>query len=96
MSQDTPDNVTTLHAVAAPKAEDRVKADVVQLLERVLALAQQGEVECVFIVCSHADGTYSEAVSQTLHFSQMIGQVEIVKQNWITRYLASLLQRGKT
>lgn len=80
--------ITPLHAVPPPRVEDAIRADVVKLLEGLLTLARDGEVASLFIVVTHADGTYSEAISATQAFSQMIGQVEIVKQNWIGRYLA--------
>lgn len=92
MSDET-DNVTTLHPVPKPTVSEEVKADVVMLLQKVLTEAQAGRVDCVFMAISHPDGTFSEAISKTLRFREMVGQIEVSKQNWIGKYLSSLQGR---
>lgn len=87
---DTPDNITPLGVVPKPKAEDKIQAEILKLLDSMRGLALEGNLECIFIIAAHPDGTYSEAISSTAQFRQMIGQVEIVKQNWIWKYLTSL------
>lgn len=87
---DTPDNITPLGVVPKPRAADMIQRDIAQLLASLLELSNDGQLTCLFCVVAHPDGTYSEAVSKTQEFRQMIGQIDIVKQNWIGKYLASL------
>lgn len=84
------DNVAQLGVVPKARAEPLIQAQVVEQLRSTLALAEAGEVTSLFIVVNHPDGTYSEVASATVSFTQTIGQLEIIKQNWIGRYLASL------
>lgn len=84
------DNVESLRVVQRPRAEEKIQREIAGHLARLTAMNQEGELDCLFIIASHPDGTYSEAISSTINFRQMIGQVEVVKANWIGMYLASL------
>lgn len=98
---DEPDDekVVPLRAGDTPNARgaDRMlaecKADVLGLLEELLVLARAGQLDSLFATVSRTDGKYSEAISKTLKFHEMIGQVEVVKQHWIGKYLGSLQGR---
>ena len=87
---DTPDNVTPLGVVPKPKVSDLIQRDIAGLLAQLTALSTNGELSSLFCVVAHPDGTFSEAVSKTGNFREMIGQIEIVKQQWVGQYLASL------
>lgn len=84
------DNIAQLGVVPKPRAEDKIQQEVLKHLATLTALAEAGQIECLFCIAAHPDGTYSEAISSTTQFRQMIGQIEVVKQNWIGMYLASL------
>ncbi len=84
------DNVEKLRVVQRPTAEDKVQREVLTHAESILALARDGQIDSLVVIMSHPDGSYSELISSTTQFRQMIGQLEVVKQNWIGNYLASL------
>lgn len=81
---------TSLGLVPRPRAEEKIQREIAAHLQRMQELCAEGALDCIFIIAAHPDGTYSEAISSTTQFRQMIGQVEVVKQNWINAYLATL------
>lgn len=83
-------NVTPLGLVPKPKAEDTIQAQALAHLAALTLLAHNGQISGLMIIASHPDGTYSEALTGTSNFRQMIGQLEVIKQTWIGQYLASL------
>jgi hypothetical protein len=71
-----------------PKAEDEVRDNVVKLLAGALEEARNGEITSVIVILQRADGDWSDRASDTLKFSEAIGRLEILKQEWIEQYLA--------
>lgn len=83
-------NVETLKVVQRPKAEERVQAEAHGHLSALAKLNAEGQIATLFCIVLHPDGTFSEAITSTTKFREMVGQIEIVKQNWVNSFLASL------
>lgn len=92
MENDDP-KVAQLGITKRPNAPDFIREAAEGHLRTMLGLNATGQIQCMFAVIMHPDGTFSEAVTPTVNFREMIGQLEVAKQNWIGNYLASL--RGK-
>lgn len=73
--------------VAKPTVAEEVRESVVRLLRGTLAEAEAGEVSTVVILVGHINGDWFSRCSDTEHFSEAVGRVEIIKQEWIAQYL---------
>lgn len=73
--------------VTKPTAAAEVQESVVRLLRDTLAEAEAGKITTVIIIIAHADGQWTDRCSDTEHFSDAIGRIEITKQEWIAQYL---------
>lgn len=77
------DKVRQLHAVAPVTVDAEIRAEVVEKLERALAMAKDGKVSEVLVIALHEDGDYTQLASHTQSLSQWIGLLEITKSDWI-------------
>lgn len=73
--------------VAPPTALEEIRESVLRLLRKTLAEAEAGEIDQVVIIARATDGTWVDRVSDTDTASELIGRLEITKQEWIIRYL---------
>lgn len=75
--------------VTKPTAKDEIRDSIVRDLRGVLAQAEAGDIEAVIMLVLHPNGEWSGNDIATTRFSETIGRIEIVKQKWISQYLAS-------
>jgi len=75
--------------VTKPTASAEIRDSIVRDLREVLAQAEAGDVDAVIMLVLHPNGEWSGNDIATTRFSEVIGRVEIVKQEWIAQYLAS-------
>jgi hypothetical protein len=73
--------------VAPPTAADEIRESVLRLLRKTLAEAEAGEIDQVVIIARCVDGDWIDRISDTDKASELIGRLEITKQEWINRYL---------
>ena len=71
-----------------PPISQQIKDDCVDILRKALAKAEAGDMETVLVICKNDDGTWSDEHSGTMRMGEAIGYLEIIKQEWINRYLA--------
>lgn len=76
-----------LKIVPKTTVSDEIKNDIINILEKALEQAKQGDVECVLVILKQIDGHWSDERSGVVNFSDSIGKLEIIKQSWITEYL---------
>jgi hypothetical protein len=79
--------VTILSVVTPPTVATEIRETVIELLERRLEEARAGKVDTVVIICHYVDGDWSDCASSTEIFSDAIGRLEILKQDWVQRVL---------
>lgn len=89
MENDDP-KVATLGVAKRPNAPDHIRLAADGHLRSALDLNAKGQIQCLFMIILMPDGTFAEAITPTVNFREMVGQLEVVKQDWIARYLASL------
>lgn len=75
--------VRKLHAVAPPTATEIVRAKIIEILERTLQEAREGQVSELFMIVQHPDTDFSDRATPTENLTAWIGKLEIVKQRWI-------------
>lgn len=67
-----------------PPAEDvAIREATVQLLAQALDEAKAGHIAEIVLLVLHPDGTWSDRTTQSLHFSEWIGRLEMTKLDWI-------------
>lgn len=74
--------------VPKPKASDEVRDNVIHLLRKTLAEAENGEITSAIMIFKNAAGEWINRCSETEQFSESIGRLEITKQEWIAKYLS--------
>lgn len=78
---------TTLKLVhSLPTPINEVKESAVNVLKDVLALAEKGEIDNVLIITSNTDGSWSHVYSEALNACEVVGRMEVLKQEWIAAY----------
>jgi hypothetical protein len=75
--------------VTKPTAKAEIRDSIVRDLREVLAQAEAGDIDAIIVLALHPDGEWSGNNIATTRFSEVIGRIEIVKQQWIAQYLAS-------
>lgn len=65
---------------------DEIRADVLDILREQLARAEAGEIDSVLVVFKYPDGHWGHRHSGVVGFSEAIGQIETIKQDWIDAY----------
>lgn len=78
----------TLTVVPKPSLSEEQKQKSLELLERVRADIESGAAASVVILVCCADGHWLPLFTGSRDFSRDIGQLEIIKQEWIQEYLA--------
>lgn len=73
--------------VTKPTAAEEVRESVIRLLRKTLDEAEAGQIETVIIIGRAPDGEWINRASETNHFSDAIGRLEITKAEWIAQYL---------
>lgn len=83
-----PEKVTNLRIAPIPTADEEIRAKVVAMLEEALEQAKRGEIDELFMILKHP-GTdeWSDRATETQHFSEWIGKLEVTKQTWILQFL---------
>lgn len=76
-------DVHKLDLVKAKPVEERIKAEVVQLLERYLEEAKRGEIKELFVIALHDNDEWTDRSTSTMHLNSWIGRMEITKLEWI-------------
>jgi hypothetical protein len=69
-----------------PTLPDEIKAAALDLIRQVLADVEAGNVTTVLVIAARPDGTWSREWSGTMEMAEMIGRLEITKQEWIAAY----------
>ena len=78
---------TPISLVTKPSASAEIKADVVRLIKDALREAENGNVLSVVMIVRYADGTWGDNASATTHFPDTLGRLEILKYEWIKKYI---------
>lgn len=71
-----------------PTVDDQIKRGVVELLRELLADAEAGKIESLLVIGNCVGSGWFDRRSGTLAFAETVGQLEVVKQTWISSYLA--------
>jgi hypothetical protein len=72
--------------VPKPTIRDEIREDIIATLRRTLAEAEAGEIIGLFMIKKGPSGHWSDSRSGVTEFSDFIGKIEIVKQDWIEHY----------
>lgn len=83
MSVDKSNKPIQLHEVLPPTAEQAAQAEVIDLLERVLVCARNGEVSEIVMILLSPNGEWRDLATHTETFTPWIGKLEVLKANWI-------------
>ena len=75
-----------LRLAPKPTLPEEIKAAAIELIEKVLVDVKAGNVTTVLVVVGRPDGTWSREWSGTMEMAEMIGRLEITKQEWIAQY----------
>lgn len=71
-----------------PSLDEAVRSAIEEGLREVLAMTIAGEiVNCVIIYERH-DNSWNDKTFGSVDFSKSIGRLEILKQNWISTFIA--------
>jgi hypothetical protein len=70
---------------AAVQAE--LNSNVIETLEEALAEARAGAITSIVLIAAHPTLGWSHEQSGVTDFSAAIGRLEILKQEWISRYI---------
>jgi hypothetical protein len=73
--------------VTKPTAKAEIRDSIIRNLREVLAQAEAGDIDAVIILALHPNGEWSGNDIATTRFSEVIGRIEIVKQQWVAQYL---------
>ena len=79
--------MSEIHVLPPPVADTEVRDSVIRLLKNWLADAEAGRVDVLVIVGHYLNGEWRESASSTDHFTEVIGQLEILKQSWVADYV---------
>ncbi len=71
-----------------PTVADEIRARVVDDLREALKLAEAGEVAESIVIVRRLDGTWSHYWSGSVDVPEMIGRLEVMKWDWIQRFIA--------
>jgi len=63
--------------------EKEISESVVNKLQILLEKAKNGEITELLAIYKCTDGTWDNTSTETLHFSEWIGRLEITKLDWI-------------
>ena len=80
----------TLTVLPKPSTDKDTKESVVRILKTVLDRAEAGEVKAIILIESCIDGNWIPHWGEVPNYSEAIGRLEILKQEWIAAYLVSL------
>jgi hypothetical protein len=69
-----------------PQLAQEIKEAAVKLAREVLADVEAGNVTTLLVIAGRPDGTWSREWSGTQEMPEMIGRLEITKQEWIKAY----------
>lgn len=72
--------------------QQALNSDVIETLEKALEEARRGEIASIVIVAAHPLHGWSHEQSGVTDFSAAIGRLEILKQEWIARYVALMAE----
>lgn len=70
----------------APTASEEARRDTIDILQRLLAEAEAGEIESIIIIAKRVDGFWFHEQSSVTAFPDAIGRLEIVKASWIEKF----------
>ncbi len=73
--------------VAKPTATEEVRASVIKVLQDALARAERGELESVVLILGSPAGGWLPAMSTTSKFAELIGRLEIAKQEFVLDFM---------
>ena len=78
-----------------PQASDQTKDECLALLRKATELVESGSVDGVVLILNHVGGSWRDewAGMDAMPLTRSIGQMEIMKQTWIHRYLKQ--ERGE-
>lgn len=79
--------MTLVSLVTKPTADKEVQENIIGLLRKTLEEAERGEIDNLVMIIGTPSGEWTNRASETVKFSQAIGQLEITKQEWIVNYL---------
>lgn len=71
--------MTVLALAPAPTVAEEIRAHVVEVLERALAEAKDGQITSVVVIARHPDGEFSDWHSSTAEAHAVIGSLEVAK-----------------
>lgn len=79
-------DVTITRLVTKPTLPEEIKEGAVKLARAVLADVEAGNVSTLLVIAARPDGSWSREWSGTMEMAEMIGRLEITKQEWIAEY----------
>jgi hypothetical protein len=66
--------------------EAEIRDGILKLVRDVMADAEAGTLATLLVICERQDGAWSREWSGTRNMRAAIGELEIVKQEWIAEY----------
>ena len=79
--------MNTLSIVPKATTDDETKDSVTNILKDVLKEAESGDIAAVVVIVKNVDGSFWNRASMVDGFAEMIGSLEILKAEWIAKYL---------
>ena len=74
--------------IAKPTVADEVRKSAVDILNKMLAEAESGQITTLVVIVGRPDGTWGDYFSGSENCSTLIGRLEIMKHELIAKYLA--------
>lgn len=72
-----------IRLVTPPTIDEEIQAEVSQIMKECSEYVAKGQVECLVVLMGHPDGHWSHLVSTNKNFAEVIGHLDIVKQDLI-------------
>ena len=69
-----------------PTLPDEIRDAAIKLAKQVLEDVEAGNVTTLLVIAARPDGSWSREWSGTMEMAEMIGRLEITKQEWISAY----------
>lgn len=76
-----------LTAVPKPTVAEEARRDCIEILEKSLERAKNGDVETCLVIMKHPDNSWSDERSLCMNFPEAIGRLEITLHAWKNAYL---------
>lgn len=76
-----------INFVPKPSVEEETKQSAIKILEDAISDVRSGQVNAAIVILSRPDGYWMYKASRVKIFTTLVGQLEIIKQDFIKDYL---------